>query len=152
MRYDLWRWKEKVPPDQYAVQGGDNIKEALSFIKDWVTSVLQIETAILGAIGAATVLKNEPDIKLTHWQLMAIGLASVFFGISILCGTMLLNMLPGAVQREPKTPDSKKNDVYSIYNTDKRTRIYDWAGYFRITFQLGIAFIPVFILARIFKL
>jgi hypothetical protein len=150
MRYDLLNPKP-IPKDQYLIEGTDKVPEALGFLKDWVTSVLQIETAVLGAIGAATVLKNEPDIRLTHLQLGSIGLASVFFGISIICGTMLLNMLPGAVQRKPRTEQAKHDDIYSI-TTASRMRIYDWAGWFRLTFQFGIACIPVFILARALRM
>jgi len=139
------------PTIQYEVRDvTKTLKDALGFLKDWVTSIIQIETALLGAVGAAVILKDRPDISLTELQLYDLLFTAIAFGASICCGIMLLNMLPGAVQRVPKNWWDLTNDIYSI-TTKGSMRIYDWSWWFRTGFFFGIAGTAVFVLLRVLQ-
>jgi hypothetical protein len=143
-------FKKKLP-DDYDIDQATHI-DALGFLKDWVTSIIQIETALLGGIGAAVVLKNTPDVNLTILQKSILFVGTVAFGISIFSGIMLLNMLPGAAQRVPKKiSDAEKNDVYSIH-TKGKMRLSDWTWWHRISFLAGLAAIAAFVFIRVFFL
>jgi len=134
--------------DDYVVNPNTHMLEALGFLKDWVTSIIQIETALLGGIGAAVVLKDTPDIKLNIYQSLFLLVAAIAFSISIYSGIMLLNMLPGAAQRVPNPDYNKKNDIYSIY-TEGKMRLYDWTKLHRNSFFAGLAAMAVFVLLRV---
>lgn len=133
--------------DDYQILLETNQKEALGFIKDWATSILQLETAVVGAFGAALVLKETPEFTLTKWQAVGLLPALIMLVISIGCGTMLLNILPGAVQRTGVTQHAKSNDIYTIY-TQGKTNIYVWSSRFRLTFLIGMAFVAFFVAAK----
>lgn len=138
----------KMPHD-YDIEPTKHLIDALGFLKDWVTSIIQIETALLGGIGAAVVLKDTPDIHLTILQTSILFVGTVAFGISIFSGITLLNMLPGAAQRVPISSEAKKNDVYSIY-TEGKMRLSDWTWWHRNSFLAGLAAIAAFVFFRVF--
>ena len=137
--------------DDYTILLDTNQKEALGFIKDWATSILQLETAVIGAFGAALVLKDTPEFTLTAMQAAGLLPALTMLVISMFCGTMLLNMLPGAVQRKGRTDYAINSDIYTIY-TEGQTNIYRWSNRFRLTFLIGMAFIAFFVAARTLRL
>jgi hypothetical protein len=128
--------------DRSGVSSTGHIVEALGLLKDWVTAILQLETAIIGAVGTAIALKTAPELTLSRLEGGAVAVAAACFGISIYCGLMVLNMLPGAAQREPPTG----KDIYSIA-IFTRTIGY-WAKGFRFFFVCGVIVIIVFIILR----
>lgn len=132
---------------QYAIDGARNLKEALGFMKDWVTAVIQLQTAILGAIGGALVLKDTPDMKLSTPEALDLLVTSIAFVFSIGSGMMLLNVLPGAVQRVPANDAARRSDIYSIYTVG--TPIHGWSMRFRWGFILAMAGIAVFVGLRV---
>jgi hypothetical protein len=135
--------------DDYGIDPKTHIIDALGFLKDWVTSIIQIETALLGGIGAAIVLKDKTEISLTICQTQSLFIAAVLFGLSIIGGIYLLNALPAAAQRFPISDKAKKNDIYSI-NTRSCVRIVDWTRLHRYAFLLGVIAITVFVFLRAF--
>jgi hypothetical protein len=52
----------------YLRDGSQNIKEALGFTKDWVTSLVGLDTAAIGAIGAFISLKDFPTLHLSWFE------------------------------------------------------------------------------------
>jgi hypothetical protein len=52
----------------YLRDGSQNIKEALGFTKDWVTSLIGLDTAAIGAIGAFISLKDFPTLPLSWFE------------------------------------------------------------------------------------
>ncbi len=52
----------------YKIAASQNTKEALGFIKDWVTAIIQIETAGIGAIGAFVSFKDFPHLTLGIYE------------------------------------------------------------------------------------
>jgi hypothetical protein len=49
---------------QYRIDGTVNAKEALGFLKDWSTSVVQLDSAAIAAIGLSSELAISPDHRL----------------------------------------------------------------------------------------
>jgi hypothetical protein len=137
--------------NDYTVSFEQNTKEALGFVKDWTTSVLQLETAILGAFGAALLLKDTAELTLTPLQALGLLPSLLMLVTSLLCGTMLLNMLPGAIQPIGRMDHAKTSDVYTIY-TQGRTNIYRWSNRFRASFLAGMAFLAIFVALRMLHL
>lgn len=130
----------------YKIDGTQNIESALGFIKDWVTALIQLQTAGIGAIGAFMGLSTYP--KLSVLQGTWVTLTVVAFIASIVCGGTLLHMLPGCVQRTPLNAEARAVDVYSMTTVPPRT-VYYWARLFWIGFLSGIVFFGLFIVARI---
>jgi hypothetical protein len=132
-----------------------HLTDALGFLKDWVTAIIQIETALLGGIGAAFILKNElgnaadsgREISLTVFDKSSLVLTAVAFGYSIVYGVNILNMLPGAAQRVPPAGYGAK-DVYSISPTGG-WKIEDATKLFRQWFFVGLGGIAAFVLSRV---
>ncbi len=132
----------------YTVDSTQHLPEALGLLKDWVTAVLQLETAIVGAIGAAFFLKNMPDVSLTPAQKIVLVIATSAFGLSIVFGVFLLNTLPGAAQRKPSNQAASNADLYSIFTIHDIT-IFQYTWWFRNTFFAGLSMIVVFVILRI---
>lgn len=130
--------------EEFSVDGTQHIKEALSFLKDWVTSIISVETASIGAIAVFLEVSQETSLAIT--EAIFVYLAVIFFVTSIICGGFVLYMLPGSVQRKPKEGYTQ-NDVYSI-KTLGRIRIGSWAKGFWATFLLGIISFAIFIMIR----
>lgn len=116
---------------QYRIDGTVNAKEALGFLKDWSTSVVQLDSAAIAAIGLFVGISDftrSPIVgigELHHWRLFIAILEVIFivvsagsFFTSLTFGLFLLNALPGAVQRVPVNATAMQNDVFSIANTD----------------------------------
>jgi hypothetical protein len=74
---------------------------------------------------------------------MYVSVPAVAFGASIICGIMLLNMLPG----EPVDPQDRHDDAYS-FTTFGTWRIFDWVELFRWGFFAGFGGIIVFVASR----
>jgi hypothetical protein len=118
-------------------------------MRDWITSVLQIETAVIGAIGAGFFLKNAPDICLDLLQKVLLMLAALAFSLSVGGAVTVLNMLPGAAQRDANSDWARERDVYSIF-TNPRTRIKFYANFVARGFYIGIIFLLLFLFFRVF--
>ena len=98
----------------YSIEGTTNAKEALGLLKDWSTSLVQLDLAAIGAIGlfiGFTDFARSPILGFWHLhgpgrciailELACIGLSSLSFFVSLSFGQLLLNALPGAIQRVP---------------------------------------------------
>jgi len=131
---------------EYRINGIDNIKEALGFIKDWVTSIIQIQTAAIAAIGTFVGLSGFP--KLSVVETLLIALTVICFTVSIINGGMLLHMLPGCVQRVPHNEPAQDADVYGMAPFGQGT-IYRRANWFWYSFFAAIISFALFIIVRI---
>jgi hypothetical protein len=113
----------------YRIDGTINTKEALGFLKDWSTSLVQLDSAALAALGLFVGFSDfarSPILgigDLHHFaklfaivEVIFIGLSALSFFISLAAGLFLLNALPGAVQRVPADLNAMRNDVFSIAN------------------------------------
>jgi hypothetical protein len=161
----------------YQKHATDNIKEGLSFLKDWVTSLIQLETGALAVFGLAAGFKEVFTSAETtsHSSANASSAAAaagaipvsikifaalelffiVFSGLSILIsmayGLMLLNALPGAVQRVPASAAARQSDVFAISNEPWHYSIYMMVERFRSWFFIGIIVFSLFVLARLLE-
>jgi hypothetical protein len=137
----------------YRKCGTENIKEALSFLKDWVTSLIQLETGALAVFGLAagfagiftsgemsshgpaTAAANPAWIKVfAALELFFIVLSGLSILISMTYGLALLNALPGAVQRMPASAAARQSDVFAIGNEPWHYSIYVMVERFRSWF------------------
>jgi hypothetical protein len=141
--------KDTLNPDQF-IDGRKNIKEALGFIKDWVTAVVAIETASIGAIGVLLKVQERPPV-LTIAQFISIYISLVCFLISIFAGMSVLHMLPGCAQRFPR---ERKDDVYQLTTAgrrwpnkawDKGPKLNVWTTWFWWPFVGGLFAFVVFV-------
>jgi len=129
-------------PNTIQVDGDQNLKEALGFVKDWVTSLIGIETAAIGAIGAFFEFKAEKHLSVPDAVLL--DGAMISFLVSIICGAYVLNMLPGCAQR---TQTDKSQDIYSLKTKGAKTLGW-WAIRFRYAFLVGLILFVTFIIVR----
>jgi hypothetical protein len=101
---------------QYRKDATVNIKEALGFLKDFSTSLVQLDLAAIGTIGLFVGFSDfaqSPILGIGHLNGLAwfvsfaeaacIGLSALAFFTSLYFGLLLLNSLPGAAQRFPTT-------------------------------------------------
>jgi hypothetical protein len=113
----------------YRTDGTVNTKEALGFLKDWSTSLIQLDSAALAAIGlfvgfgdfTRSPILGIGDLhhlarSIAIAEVICIGLSALSFFISLIFGLLLLNALPGAAQRVPVDMNAMQNDVFSIAN------------------------------------
>ena len=126
----------------FIVEGHKHIIEALGLMKDWVTALIGIQTAAIGAIAAFSEI--EQKTRLTWPQSVIVYITVIAFGFSIVSGSFVLNMLPGCAQR---VPQDGSRDIYSMKTTGDRTLGF-WAKNFRNWFIFGIALFGVFIVVR----
>jgi hypothetical protein len=126
-----YRFKKNQAVFVYRKDGVVNIKDALSFLKDWVTSLIQLETGVLAVFGLAAGFSQVfiqsastsgvgAAATVPAWVpwVLGIQLLLIFFsGFSILSsmyyGLMLLAALPGAVQRVPESTAARQSMVIS---------------------------------------
>jgi hypothetical protein len=108
-----------------SIIGTQNLKEALGFLKDWVTALIAICTAGIGALAA--VVSNLHHYR--HYQRWIIAFTLLCLGFSVWWGLNVLYMLPGCAQRKPYP----KQDIYSLRTLDRSlgfwVRLF-WAGFF----------------------
>lgn len=123
------------------VKGDDNVKEALGFLKDWVTAITAIETTAIGVIAAFFQFKE--GSQLAVWERVFLILAVVSFGWSLRGGCHVLYMLPGCIQRQPY----HKIDIYWLRTTDRK--LGSRAMAFWRWFIVGILFFVLFCCSRI---
>ena len=116
------------------IDGDLNVKEALGFLKDWVTALIAIDTAAIGALAAFL-----PVIRRYHWwERGLLGLTLLCLGFSLRCGCNVLSMLPGCAQRKPHP----KQDVYSLRTLDRSLGF--WASLFGGGFMASVGCILTF--------
>jgi hypothetical protein len=136
----------------YRKQGTENIKEALSFLKDWVTSLVQLETGALAVFGLAAIGAIPISIKVfAAFELVFIILSGLSILISMAYGLTLLNALPGAVQRVPASAAARQSDIFSISNEPWHSSIYMMVQRFRSWFLLGVIVFSLFVLTRLLE-
>ena len=132
----------------YLRDGSQNNKEALGFIKDWVSSLITLDTAAIGAIGAFISFKDFPHLFLSTFPLatfITAGLGLFFFTLSISEGVLLLNALPGAIQRFPVNDVALRSDVFSIANERRYRTLNAYSKGVRWGFVLGVSALALFI-------
>ena len=134
----------------YKIVGSQNTKEALGFIKDWVTALVQIETAAIGAIGAFVSFKNFPHLTLGLYEWPFLVMTVLSFAISIVGAVFLLNSLPGAAQRLPVNRVAEQSDVFSIANGPTFRHLNAHSRLVRISFMVGVCSLAIFVAAQIF--
>jgi hypothetical protein len=154
----------------YRKRGTENIKDALSFLKDWVTSLIQLETGALAVFGLAagfagiftsgetssrslvTTAANPAWIEVfAALELFFIVLSGLSILISLTYGVALLNALPGAVQRVPSSAAARQSDVFSIRNEPWHYSLYVMVERFRSWFFVGVMLFALFVLARLLQ-
>jgi hypothetical protein len=95
-------------PSPNDIIGARNVKEALGFLKDWVTALITITTAAIGVFAAFL-----PNLRhYHHWQRWLLGLTLLCLGLTVFFGCNVLYMLPGCAQRRP----FPNEDIYSLRN------------------------------------
>jgi hypothetical protein len=117
----------------YRIDGTINKTEALGFLKDWSTSLVQLDTGAIAAIGlfvrytdfAHSPIHGIADLRdgaryLAIVEVISIALSALSFFLSLVAGLFLLNALPGAAQRIPVDANAMRNDVFSIANISPR--------------------------------
>jgi hypothetical protein len=169
---EFYHFKQYGRAFVYRKHGTENIKEALSFLKDWVTSLIQLEIGALAVFGltagfkevftsaettshgsdkgssaAAAVLVS---IKIfAALELFFIVISGLSILISIAYGLTLLNALPGAVQRVPESDAARASDVFTIRNEQRHSSIYIMVQRFRSWFFIGVTVFALFVLVRL---
>ncbi len=126
----------------------DNV-EALGFVKDWITALIQIETAAIGAIGVLIGLKDFPRLPLSIVELLFLAITVLSFTISIIFGVQTLNALPGAAQRIPVSKEALLADIFSIFNTEKGWDLNRNSKIVRVSFLAGVSSFVLLILIRL---
>ena len=121
-----------------AVTGGTNVKEALGFLKDWVTALTAIVTAAIGAFVAFLPQIHQYD----QWQQWLLGLTLLLLFCSLACGLNVLYMLPGCAQRKPNPGE----DIYSIRTLNLSLSF--WVKWFWFNFMVSAVSILIFYAAR----
>jgi hypothetical protein len=150
----------------YRKCGTENIKDALSFLKDWVTSLIQLETGALAVFGLAAGFAgiftsgetssgspaNPAWVKVfAALELFFIVLSGSSLLISLTYGLALLNALPGAMQRVPSSAAARQSDVFSIRNEPWHYSIYVMVERFRSWFFVGVILFALFVLVRLLQ-
>jgi hypothetical protein len=136
-----------------------NLKEALGLLKDWVTTLLSLQTTIIAAVAALVGFHGPSDfVQLTIWQTLAATFAALGSLISIFSGVFLLNMLPAAAQRVASEALKKQpDDLFSIRTQGKGrdptmgVKIVTWTRWFRYSFLAAIFFLVVFVVLKLFS-
>jgi hypothetical protein len=149
---------------QYRIDGTVNAKEALGFLKDWSTSVVQLDSAAIAAIGLFVGIRDftrSPIVgigELHHWRLLMAILEVIFivlsagsFFTSLTFGLLLLYALPGAVQRVPVNATAMRNDVFSIANTGSYLSIGTLSRWLSGAFLVGAGFFAAFVISGLVR-
>ena len=135
---------------EYTRDATANAKEALGFLKDWATSLIQLDLAVVGALGIFVGFSDfvrSPVFAIGHLhglpqsiaiaEVVCIGLSAVAIFLSLFFGLMLLNALPGAAQRLPVNAAARQADVFSIANERHHLTINFMSWLFRYPFFAG---------------
>ena len=104
----VWRGKESLSNKKHPASF-DNAKATLDRVYNWVTWMMGIQTAVIGAIGFL--------LKGNHIIALQIGgmIATLFFGVSVMLATTIFSSLASIQQRLTVTSnvDGKtENDVF----------------------------------------
>ena len=124
------------------------IATAAGLMKDWTTALIQLQTAALGVIGALVGYADFSKFALPSGQVVIVALAAVAFAVSLFFGVLLLNLLPGCVQRLPADEEAAKRDIYSMYTIDGGRNVGFWSNGLRRWFVTGIFLLALFIVCR----
>jgi hypothetical protein len=138
---------------------GKNLTEALGLLKDWVTTLLTLQTTIIAAVATLVGFRGPDNIaQLTLCQTAVASLAAAASLISIISGVFLLNLLPGAAQREPSDwLKENPEDLFSITTQGKwwiptvGTSVVTWTRRFRISFLFAVFLLVVFVVMKLFS-
>ncbi len=122
------------------------IAAAAGLMKDWTTALIQLQTAALGVIGALAGYTDFAKMALAPGQILILALTAIALSVSLFCGVLLLNLLPGCVQRVPADPPSRELDIYSMYTSGKTVGF--WSNGLRRWFVAGIFLLAFFIVLR----
>jgi hypothetical protein len=135
----------------WSIDPSQNLKEALGFLKDWVTTFLTLQTSIIAAVAAFVGVKGAGDfVHLTCGQGVSLGIAASSSLVSILAGLYLLNMIPAAAQRKPDPyPAGVPKDLFSIATQENRRTIRFWTDLFRHSFLVAIIALIAFVLLKV---
>jgi Protein of unknown function (DUF2934) len=133
----------------YRRAGNTNLLEALSFIKDWVTALITLQTAAIGAIGAVVDWKYISTSPLSKFEWPFLTTTVAAFTVSIVFGVLMLNALPGAAQRIPINPVALGSDVFSIANENRYLTLNSYSSFVRYFFLLGVLSFAALIVTRI---
>jgi hypothetical protein len=124
------------------------IATAAGLIKDWTTSLIQLQTAALGVIGALVGYSDFSKLVLPPGQIFILAFTALAFTVSLFFGVLLLNLLPGCVQRLPADGPTKHLDIYSMYTIDGGQTVGFWSNGLRRWFVAGIFLLALFIVLR----
>jgi len=124
------------------------IAAAAGLMKDWTTSLIQLQTAALGVIGALAGYTDLSKLVLPPGQIIILALTAIAFTVSLFFGVLLLNLLPGCVQRLPDDAPTKELDIYSMYTIDGGRTVGFWSNGLRRWFVVGIFLLALFIVLR----
>lgn len=131
---------------KYFIVPEEHKVEALSLLKDWVVVLFTIQMGALAVI--ADIIQKSDTAAWTLPERGTLVVAIVFFVLSVVAGTFLLNMIPGACQRKSRNTQSGE-DIYSIYTLGRLT-INFWVNCFRMTFIVSVVALGIFVVLRIF--
>jgi hypothetical protein len=145
-----------------------NTKEALSFLKDWVTSLIQLETGALAVFGLAAgfneIFTSTETARrsgeaaaampvfakvFASLELLLIIFSGSLILVSMALGLSLLGSLPGAVQRLPANDTARQSDIFWIRNEPRHSSINKRATWLRHLFFWGVVFFALFVLVRL---
>ncbi len=137
---------QKPTEKDFIVDGTRNLVDALGLIKDWVTALIGIETASIGAIGALVI--NAPAVSLSIPQKVLVILAAAALTFSTVNGSLVLYMLPGCAQRTPKQ-EFRGRDLFSMVTLGTGA-LGTYARRCWVAFEAGIVIFALFLLVRLF--
>jgi hypothetical protein len=140
-----------VGGNQYKVDGEtrERQKDALSFLKDWTTSFLTLQTALLTLVGGVLIGMKELSLSLSLLDAAILLGAVLLFVLSITDGMWLLHQFPAAAQRVPDNDPAKQEDIYKIGVNSNADTIEKPAVRFRSRFLWGIRLLAAFIVWRV---
>jgi hypothetical protein len=126
-----------------------NLKDALGFLKDWVTTFLTLQTSIIAAAAVFVGIHGVADFKQLWWlQKMLLVAAAIGSLVSIWAGLYLLNLIPAAAQRKATThPGEEPQDLFSIATDGKTIKFI--ADVFRKSFLAAISVLVVFVVVEV---
>jgi hypothetical protein len=158
----LCRWAHRDRSNEtpatpaWKITPNTHLLEALGLLKDWVTTLLSLQTTIIAAVAGFVGFKGPGDfVHLGRLELLLLSGSAASAFCSIIAGTFLLNALPAAAQR--KAVDENGPDLYSIVTVQPkglsaRFRGYSirfWTFCFR-NFFLGALFgLVAFVVAKV---
>ena len=142
---------EPVPEGElWKVDSSHNLTDALGLLKDWVTTLLSLQTTIIAAVAAFVGFHGPGDFVQMHYYEAVPLWAAVGFSVSsIFGGTFLLNMLPAAAQRVPTEHMKIQADLFSITTKQGGWSILFWTRWFRFSFLFALGALLLFVAAKV---